>query len=34
VGGRTALAHGATLVTQNVREFGRVPALTVNGHDG
>lgn len=31
----TALAHGATLVTRNVREFGRVPALTVvNWHDG
>jgi tRNA(fMet)-specific endonuclease VapC len=31
----TALAHGATLVTRNVREFGRVPSLTVvNWHDG
>lgn len=25
----TALAHGATLVTRNVREFRRVPGLTV-----
>jgi tRNA(fMet)-specific endonuclease VapC len=30
----TALAHGATLVTRNVREFDRVPGLTVvNWHD-
>jgi tRNA(fMet)-specific endonuclease VapC len=30
-----ALAHGATLVTRNVREFERVPGLTVvNWHDG
>jgi len=30
----TALAHGATLVTRNVREFARVPGLTViNWHD-
>jgi len=30
----TALAHGATLVTRNVREFNRVPGLTVvNWHD-
>jgi tRNA(fMet)-specific endonuclease VapC len=30
----TALAHNATLVTRNVREFGRVPALKiVNWHD-
>lgn len=25
----TALAHNATLVTRNLREFGRVPKLTV-----
>jgi len=25
----TALAHSATLVTRNVREFGRVRGLTV-----
>lgn len=31
----TALAHGATLVTRNVREFERVPGLTVvSWHDG
>jgi tRNA(fMet)-specific endonuclease VapC len=31
----TALAHGATLVTRNVRESGRVPGLSVvNWHDG
>lgn len=30
----TALAHGATLVTRNAREFGRGPGLTViNWHD-
>jgi tRNA(fMet)-specific endonuclease VapC len=30
----TALAHGATLVTRNVREFDRVQGLTVvNWHD-
>ena len=30
----TALAHGATLVTRNVREFDRVPGLAVvNWHD-
>lgn len=30
----TALAHGATIVTRNVREFDRVPGLTVvNWHD-
>lgn len=30
----TALAHGATLVTRNEREFARVPGLTVvNWHD-
>jgi tRNA(fMet)-specific endonuclease VapC len=30
----TAMAHGATLVTRNVREFDRVPGLTVvNWHD-
>jgi tRNA(fMet)-specific endonuclease VapC len=30
----TALAHRATLVTRNVREFDRVPGLTVvNWHD-
>ena len=30
----TALVHGATLVTRNVREFNRVPGLTVvNWHD-
>lgn len=31
----TALERGATLVTRNVREFGRVPELRVaNWHDG
>lgn len=30
----TALAHGATLVTRNVREFERIPGLkVVNWHD-
>ena len=30
----TALAHNATLVTRNVREFGRIPGLkVVNWHD-
>ena len=27
----TALEHGATLVTNNVREFARVPGLVVEG---